>query len=563
VKIVTAEEMRRMEKATDASGHSYDDMMELAGKAAADVTHDLLEENSVDRVLVLVGPGNNGGDGLVAARHLCDQGHDVTLYIWKRNVTDDQNFAATQSRDIPVLWAEEDEGLGRLREQLAATDVVLDALLGTGVSRPITGVLKEILEAVADRREHAAASRQTITYPAGPGKPPERRPFVVAVDMPTGLHTDDGFADPATLAADVTVTFAFPKRGMFLPPGLEFVGRLAVADIGISESLARDIRLNLVTAEVVRPWLPRRPVGAHKGTFGKALIVAGSANYPGAPALACAAATRVGAGLVTLAAAPPVASIVAAHVTEVTHLMLPHDLGAIVPDALSVVRDALEGYRAVLLGPGLGQDEKTIEFVYEFLGVSTGALRARIGFIHQEEPSGASEGLSVPTVIDADALNALAKNDGWWNGLRCSAVLTPHPGEMARLTGRETGEVQADRLGVAHDAAARWGQTVVLKGAHTVVAQPDGETWVLPFANPALATAGSGDVLAGAIVGLMAQGVPAGRAAVAGAFLHGLAGEIVRQEIGPSGPVAGDLIAVLPEGFRLAAGEEKGGPDDG
>lgn len=552
MKIVTAEQMRRMEKATAALGHSYDAMMESAGKAAADVAIGLLRQHRLEQVLVLVGPGNNGGDGLVSARHLHDQGFRVTLYVWKRNVAGDQNFAATQERDIPVLWAEEDEGLGRLREHVAAADLILDALLGTGVSRPIEGLLKEILETVSAQRATAADEAATIRFPATPAGAPQRRPLVVAVDMPTGLHTDDGFADPVTLPTDVTVTFAFPKRGMFLPPGLETVGRLAVADIGISASLADDISLRLATAEAVRPLLPRRPVSAHKGTFGKALIVAGSANYPGAPALACAAATRVGAGLVTLGAAPPVASVVAAHVTEITHLLLPHDLGALVPDALPIVQEVLGDYQALLLGPGLGQDEKTADFVYRLLGITTATPRGRIGFVGHaiEDTEDEALTLALPTVIDADALNALARVDNWWDDLKGAAVLTPHPGEMARLTGREIGDVQADRLGTAQAAAETWGQTVVLKGAHTIIAHPGGETWVLPFANPALATAGSGDVLAGAIAGLLAQGSPALEAAVAGAFLHGLAGEIARDEIGESGPVAGDLVAVLPEALQ-------------
>jgi len=553
MKIVTAEQMRRMEQATDATGFSYDDMMEQAGQAAAQATRRLLQEHDRDSVLVLTGPGNNGGDGLVAARHLHEMGHAVTLYIWKRNVAGDANFAKVQDQGIPTLWAEEDNDLDHLREQIAQTDVVLDALLGTGVSRPIEGLLQGILTVLREQREAVPMDRPAIYYPETTARHPSARPLVVAVDMPSGLHTDDGLADPSTPFADLTVTFAFPKRGMFLPPGLEYVGRLAVADIGISAALAKDVHLHLATDGAIWPLLPRRPQGAHKGTFGKALIVAGSANYPGAAALACASAMRVGAGLVTLAAAQPVSHIVASHVAEVTHLLLPHSMGSLVPDALPILRKAMPGYQSLLVGPGLGEEEKTEAFVHRLLGIEAARAQGHIGFVHRQEESAESEKspASIPLVIDADALNALAKVDGWWKSLPGEAVLTPHPGEMARLTGQDAHEIQQNRFDVAQDAAARWKQIVLLKGAHTIIAQPDGETWVLPFANPALATAGSGDVLGGAIAGLLAQGLSPVLAALAGAFIHGLAGEIVRNEMGDAGPVAGDLVAALPEALHL------------
>ncbi len=547
MKIVTAEQMRRMEQATDATGHSYDEMMEQAGQATAQATNRLLQEHALDRILVLTGPGNNGGDGLVAARHLHEMGHPVTLYIWKRNVAGDENFAKVQELGIPTLWAEEDNDLGHLREQVAQTDVVLDALLGTGVSRPIEGLLQGILTVLREQREAAPMARPAIRYPGLAASRPPVRPLIVAVDMPSGLHTDDGFADPSTPFADLTVTFAFPKRGMLLPPGLERVGRLAVADIGISSALAKDVRLRLATEDAVWPLLPQRPQGAHKGTFGKVLVVAGSANYPGAAALACASAMRAGAGLVTLAAAQPVSHIVAGHVAEVTHLLLPHSMGSLVPAALPILRKEISGYQALLVGPGLGQEEETVAFVHRLLNIEAARTQGHIGFVHRQEESPENEesSASIPLVIDADALNALAKVDGWWKSLRGEAVLTPHPGEMARLTGQEAHEVQQNRFDVAQEAAARWNQIVLLKGAHTIIAQPDGETWVLPFANPALATAGSGDVLAGTIAGLLAQGLSPAQATLAGAFLHGLAGEIVRNEMGDAGPVAGDLVVAL------------------
>ena len=279
MKVVTTEEMRRFERETDASGLSYAMMMENAGQAVAQAIEGCTDVAD-KRVLVLVGPGNNGGDGLVAARHLHDAGAQVTLYLWKRRTEEDGNFRLTQERAIPFARAEDDGGLASLRDLVSQAEVLVDAFLGTGIERPIEGLLKEILGAVAEE----VGERETTRRP----------PLVVAVDVPTGLNCDSGALDPATLPADLTVTFAFPKRGQYLFPGAEAVGELVVADIGIAHSLAEEVPIEVATPEMVRALLPRRPMGAHKGTFGKAMVVAGSVNYTGAACLASAAATRVG-----------------------------------------------------------------------------------------------------------------------------------------------------------------------------------------------------------------------------------------------------------------------------
>ena len=317
--------------------------------------------------------------------------------------------------------------------------------------------------------------------------------------------------------------------------------------------------MELMQASWVRDRLPARPDDAHKGTFGKALIVAGSANYTGAAYLAGAGAIRVGAGLATLGVAGMLYPILAARLVETTWLLLPHDMGALRADAAKVVLEKIEGYTALLVGPGLGQEEDTEEFVHRLLvGKQVEAQRARrIGFATEPTAEEAApEAPKLPaTVIDADALNALAKMENWSASLTAaSAVLTPHPGEMARLLGSTTEEVQADRMATAKSAAEKFGQVVVLKGANTVIAAPDGQVAVSPFANPALATAGSGDVLAGAIVGFLAQGLSAFDAAVCGVYVHGLAGERARAELGDAGVIASDLLPQLPlaiQGIRL------------
>jgi NAD(P)H-hydrate epimerase len=278
------------------------------------------------------------------------------------------------------------------------------------------------------------------------------------------------------------------------------------------------------------------------------LIVAGSVNYVGAAALAGAGASRVGAGLVTLALPMPIQPAVAASLTEATYLLLPHDLGVIASSAVDVLQQKLDDYDALLMGPGLTQEKETITFVQDLLGLEAPERRGQIGFLANTRQADPEQPDLPPLVVDADGLNALAQVSGWHEHLPPGTILTPHPGEMARLMGEgaTTKDVQADREGVARRMAEEWGVVVVLKGAFTVVAAPDGRLMVAPFANPGLATAGSGDVLAGAIVGLRAQGLAAFEAAVAGVYLHGLAGELARGDLGDMGVVAGDLPCRLP-----------------
>jgi hydroxyethylthiazole kinase-like uncharacterized protein yjeF len=555
LKIVTTDEMRRIEKAADAGGLTFDQMMENAGRAVAEAVDEWIGAEEA-AVLVLVGPGNNGGDGLVAARYLAEMGAAVTLYVARRETKGDANWKKAQARDIPALWLADDADLQELGARLAEADVIIDALLGTGVTRPIEGDLKRLLDAArgaVEQRRRPADGR--LVAPAE-GFAEVNPPVVVALDVPSGLDSDSGALDPAALMADLTVTLAAVKRGHILFPGAEAVGQLVVADIGIPPDLCADIGLEMATPAQIANLLPARPVGGHKGTFGWAMVVAGSVNYTGAAALAGTAAARAGAGLVTLGLPETIHSSVAARLAEATFLLLPDDTGVLAPGAAKVLADKLGSYAALLLGPGLGQEKPTDEFMDELFGGPKAAHRRHVGFAHQGgEDTAEREGVKLPAlVVDADGLNLLAKRDEWWQRLPAGTVLTPHPGEMARLMGSTTQEVQADRLGCAARMAAKWGHVVVLKGAYTIVAAPDGRVTVLPFANPALATAGSGDVLAGAIVGMRAQGLAAFEAALVGGYLHGLAGELARESLGDAGVVAGDLAAMLPLAIRRLKG---------
>jgi NAD(P)H-hydrate epimerase len=355
----------------------------------------------------------------------------------------------------------------------------------------------------------------------------------MALDLPTGLNPDTGEVDPACPKMDITVALGYPKAGLLGFPGAEHAGRLEVAAIGIPSGLAEEseINLDLITPEWTREHLPVRPPNSHKGTFGHTLVVAGSRNYVGAAYLAAQASVRTGAGLTTLASPISVYPIAAGKLTEVIHLPLPEDSkGRIHPEGSQVVRSILERYDVLLAGCGMGWSQGTKDFLEKLL-------------LGESPPE-------LPMVIDADGLNNLSQISDWWRRLGGPVVLTPHPGEMATLTGTSTPEVQRDRINSARQWSRHWNVTVVLKGAHTLIAEPEGLIRISPFANPGLASGGTGDVLTGIIAGLMAQGLSPGVAASCGVYIHGQAGEAVRTRIGDTGSIASDLIERLPETIR-------------
>ncbi|MBX7235071.1 MAG: NAD(P)H-hydrate dehydratase [Caldilineales bacterium] len=521
MKIVTVAQMVAMEQATDAAGFSYEQMMAAAGRALAAATAETIAGQGplTAPILFLIGPGNNGGDGLVACAHLQGLGAPARPYIWKRKREGDPLLEAVKN----VAWAEQDSDYVKLVEMVEHAGVIVDALLGTGATRPIGGDLADLLRAVHDALETRHRAQPGLFDPARPTAP--ARPLVIACDCPSGLNCDTGGLDPLALSADQTVTFALPKAGHFLQPGASACGQLTIADIGIDRRLAPTDAPDLLTPAEVAALLPARPAAGHKGTFGTALIVAGSRNYPGAAAIACQSAYRAGAGLVRLAATAPVGQLVADHLPEAVHSPLPsHPLAddeqaaaALSPAALPPLRHLLPAADALLVGPGLGARPETFAFVRRLLLAEAGNP--------PELP---------PLLADADALNALADQPDGPALLPPGSILTPHPGEMARLTGLSTKEINANRWQVARRFAAAWGQIVVLKGAFTAVAHPDGALAISPFADAALATAGSGDALAGAIVGLLAQGLDTWAAARAGVYLHALAGRLAAQSLGPT-----------------------------
>lgn len=494
------------------------DLMERAGRGVAEAVNGL-REDPARPVAILCGRGNNGGDGLVTARQLAAEGTAVQVWL----ATEPDRF----STDARVNWERlqaEAPGLpgpvevfplgsgpvdpAALSGAWAAASVVVDALLGTGTS----GGPRPPLDA-------------WITALNTCGRP------VVAVDVPSGVDADTGAVPGVAALASVTVTMALPKLGLLLYPGREHAGSIRVVDIGIPpEALAAgDDGLGLMTAPWAALTLPARPWEGHKGTFGKVVVVAGSAGMVGAGRLVSAAAYRSGAGLVRYAA--PASLLTAAHAGRDEVMVLPLEddgTGRHLPQPPGVMEGTCAWADAVALGPGLGTAEETGRFMRQVLECGRDDL-----------------GL----VVDADGLNLLADDPamrGAWPG---PLVLTPHPGEAARLLGRDITGVVADRVGTARALAGRFEGVALLKGAPTVVAAPDGRAAVCPLGNPGMASGGTGDVLTGIVAALLAQGLGAFEAAGLGVWLHALSGDLAALDLGMWSLVAGDLVDYLPAAF--------------
>ena len=510
--------MRKAEQDCSSLGVTTAMLMENAGHDAAHEIKRILGFVQQKQIVVLVGPGNNGGDGLVAARYLRDWGAHITIVLLARRPAEDENVAAVLARGVAVVDMSAVGSRASLEWLLSpSTDAVIDAVFGTGKIRPLRGTIATVMDEI---------NAFKIRHPSL---------HVIAIDLPSGLDADNGGVDPHTLFADNTLTLAFPKQGLFLFPGAERTGAISIVNIGIPSSLVENGPDDLITASWVKAALPKRQKGANKGTFGKVLVAGGSTKYPGAACLACSGAMRSGAGLVTLAAPSSLYPVLASKLTETTHLPLPGaEPGIITEEASTEILAEMGNFGVFLIGCGLGQHSSTARFVESVL------MKKKLG---------------IPAVIDADALNILSGKKYWYKKLPGNTVLTPHPGEFARLTGLSVDEIQANRINIAREKAVQWKTTIVLKGAYTVIASSDGRCRVAPFANPGLATAGTGDILAGVIAGLIAQGMPIADAAACGVYIHAATGESVKERAGEAGMIASDLLPEIPISIkRLTTG---------
>ncbi|HET7753624.1 MAG TPA: NAD(P)H-hydrate dehydratase [Anaeromyxobacteraceae bacterium] len=500
MRICGSTEMRAIDRAAiDGLGIPGIQLMERAGAAVAAAVQRRLARPSV---VVYCGPGNNGGDGWVAARLLHGRGAAVQVVSAAEpsSLTGDARAAFEAAERAQVRWTRLDSPPP---QPTPGPAVVVDALLGTGLSRPPDARLSEAIDRVDEARGRGA--------------------HVVAVDVPSGLSADTGQPLGRCVRADTTVTFAFMKRGLALFPGVTLAGEVEVADIGIPAEAASRVprECELLTEAEVRALLPRLAPDAHKGAAGRVLVVAGSAGKSGAAHLSVAGALRGGAGLVTLASRPEVLPVALAGRPEAMSLALPGDGPLALPDLDPLVDVALAS-DAIVMGPGIPRGDGTARFLRQL------ADRAR-----------------VPCVIDADALNALADAPDLLASWPVPAVLTPHPGEMGRLAKLSIGDVQRDRIGLAREKASSWGCVVLLKGARTVVADPEQPAAVIPTGNPGMATGGTGDVLAGLCGALLAGGMGPFDAARAAAWIHGRAGDLAARRHGQRGMLAGDLADEL------------------
>ncbi len=531
MKLVTVAEMQAIEREANAQGWTYEKMMEAAGQGLAEIVESFFGYEDINAVVGLIGSGNNGGDTLIALETLAKAGWKIYAYLVRPRPTDDPLVQRVLDAGGELLRAEEDAQFAGLDTWLAEATVLLDGVLGTGIRLPLKAEVAHVL---------------------GHIKSQEELPDIIAVDCPSGVDLDSGEAAEETIPADVTVCMAAVKSGLLRFPAYALAGMLEVVDIGLPQGLAawEAVQVEMVTDAMVRDLLPERKPEGHKGTFGTVGVVAGSLNFTGAAFLCSAAAYRIGAGLVQIAAPAPLHTALAGQIPEATWVLLPHEMGVISGAALEVLYRHLDKVDVLLWGPGFGLESPTAAFVRQLLAGKENKGRAKeIGFVvaanraqEQAEPA------LPPMVIDADGLKLMARVEDWAKKLPGTAVLTPHPGEMAILTGKSIGEIQADRIGTAQHYAKEWNQVVVLKGAMTVIAHPDGRARVVPVATTALAHGGTGDVLAGMIAGLRAQKVDPFDAAVAGAWIHAQTGLLASEQLGhPASVLAGDLIQVLPE----------------
>jgi NAD(P)H-hydrate epimerase len=485
-------------------------LMENAGRACVDVISDEFGTGGGKRALVISGKGNNGGDGSVIARLLHQLGWDVRVFVLsgQGEISGD---AAVNLKRLPPEMVNFCTGTGKLAgllgEDIHKADLIVDAMLGTGLNSDVGGIYREAVDLVN-----------------GSGRP------VLAVDIPSGIQGDNGRVLGAAVKASITVTFAFAKPGHVLYPGAGHTGRLTVADIGIPGDLMETAAgHDFLTAADIRPMLRHRDRQSHKGSFGHCLIIAGSTGKTGAAALSANSAVRAGSGLVTLAIPESLNPVLEIKTTEAMTAPLPDSgSGYLAACALPDIEGLLPGKDALAVGPGLGRAPETAALVQTLV-----------------------QTVELPLVIDADGLNALAEDIAVLRRKRSSAlVLTPHPGEMARLLGRSVPEVEADRIALAREFARDYGVCLVLKGARTIIASPDGQAAINGSGNPGMASGGMGDVLTGIICSLLGQGYSARDACRLGVFIHGCAADLVARVKGEIGISASDVQEMLPYAYK-------------
>ncbi|MDR4494738.1 MAG: NAD(P)H-hydrate dehydratase [Nitrospirales bacterium] len=511
--LVTAEQMQSLDRRTIQEAHVPGiTLMERAGQGVVEHLISAWGSPKGHTILIVCGKGNNGGDGFVVARLLHKKGakvHTILLSSPKELSPDAKTMYRRLTQLAPSSRLHIQPSSEKLQSLLEGGHVIVDAMLGTGLTSTV--------------REPYLSAIELINLSSGK---------VAAIDIPSGLDSNNGTVLGSAVNADLTVTFGYPKVGLYLGTAIDRVGQVHVVDIGIPTQFASDLspRIQLLTQDRVRQMIPARPPTAHKGTFGHAGLLAGSPGKTGAAAMAGLSALRIGTGLVTIACPHTVSPVLEAKLLEVMTDPMPdspqHQLGM---DSFSALRSFMQNKSALGVGPGLGVSEDTTALLIKLLPQS-----------------------DIPCLLDADALNGLAGHPEVFSATRVPPILTPHPGEMARLMGEgySANTINQDRLTVATRFAQEHRAIVVLKGARTIVAEPGGQIAICPTGNPGMASAGMGDVLTGMITGLLAQGVASWDAAQVGVYVHGLAGDLAAARLGYAGLIASDVISAIPQALQ-------------
>lgn len=523
MRLITGTEMKKLDNwAVQEYGVPSLLLMENAGGAIVRKAEQLLENPNGRQIIILAGKGNNGGDALVAARRLHELGAEVRLFLLfsPEDFSNDtlENWQLVEKKGLKWHILSDENSFYLLRLRLNQCDLVVDGIFGTGFRGKPENNVGRVIQAVN-----------------------ESNAIVLAIDIPSGLEADTGKIEGACIKADYTVTFAWAKRGLVLFPGKEYVGQLEIANISLPQEAINELEREeyYVNLDFVKKILPPINWQGHKNSFGQALVIAGSAGMTGAAYFACKAAYRSGAGVVTACLPRSLALNFDIALPEViTYGVEETPQKTIDSAAWPEIEGLLVNKKAVVFGPGLSKQGETKEVLHQLL-----------------------QNIKVPLVIDADGLNVLAEDTDVLKNIQTSVILTPHPGEMARLLGIPIELVQSDRIGAALEAAAKMNAIVVLKGAASITATPQGIVYVNSTGCPALATAGTGDILAGIIGGLLAQGIDPVEAAYLGVFVHGLAGDLAANEKSMRGVMATDVLEALP--YVLRTIEEQGCPGKG
>ncbi|MBU0676917.1 MAG: NAD(P)H-hydrate dehydratase [Verrucomicrobia bacterium] len=518
MRLVSVDEMRELDRRTiEEHGTPGEVLMDRAGQGVAEVIHFMATAAGLMNPLVdlVAGRGNNGGDAFVAARYLSEMGYDVQVLLAgnANEMTGDALKHLSLMKDAGVslheLPTKEDWESGL--NQFSRPHIIVDGILGTGTSGPARGPAVGAIEYINALSEDA---------------------WVISIDVPSGLNADTGVAEGEAVKADVTVTMGLPKNGLVESSAVEYVGNLEVVDIGIPgayfENTGAEVERALIDPSDLHALLPRRRRASHKGDYGKILLIGGAQGYAGAITMAARSAVRAGAGLVHVLVPEGIANIVAGSTPEVMVSRGPEtEIGSLSADLWKEWRTHIDDFDAILIGPGMTRHQDTFAIARQMM-----------------------RECSVPLVVDADAISVFAGQPHWIEKAQCPVVITPHPGELARLFGQEIADIQANRWEVAIAAAKHTDATVILKGAGTLVAQVGKPVCINMTGNPGMATGGSGDVLAGLLAGLLGQGLSAYDASCVSVYLHGRAGDIGALQKSQAGLSATDIIENIPFAFR-------------